>query len=446
MKPIVSLGFALAISTSVTFGAAADSGDTWPQWRGPNMDGVAPNANPPTAWSETQNVKWKVKLPGEGHATPIIWGNKVFIQAAIPSGKKIEAATPAEPQPQEGGGRRGPRNDKPTEEYQFALVCLDRATGKTLWQKVARQALPHEGKHGTGSFASPSPVTDGQNVYAYFGSQGLYCFDMDGNLKWSEDLGDMRIKNSFGEGSSPTIHGDTIVINWDHEGDDFITALDKNTGKARWKNPRQESTTWSTPLIVQHGGKAQVVTTATGKVRSYDLATGEQVWEHAGLTQNSIPTPIARDGIVYVMSGFRGNALYAIKLGKTGDLTDTESVLWKHAKSTPYVPSPLLVGERLYFTSGNEATLSCFNAITGAPYYESERIEGPRGMYASPIAAKDRVYLAGRNGTSVVVKNSDKLEILATNTLDEAFDASPAAVGNELYLRGKSNLYCIAEK
>ncbi len=334
---------------------------------------------------------------------------------------------------------------KPNETFQFALICLDRATGKTLWQEVARETIPHEGRHATAAFASSSPVTDGEHIYAYFGSEGIYSYDFNGKLKWSQDLGDLRIFNTFGEGSSPALHGNTIVVNWDHEDADFIVALDKRTGKELWRVPRDEKTSWSTPLIVEVDGKAQVVTTATGRIRSYDLATGAQVWEHAGLTRNTVPTPVAADGIVYTMSGFQGNALYAIKLGKTGDLTDTDAVVWKHAKSTPYVPSPLLVDGRLYFYTGNNEIISCFDAKTGKPLIDAERMEGLKGIYASPIAAGGHVYLVSRNGGTVVLKASDKLEIAATNTLEEGFDASPVAVGKELYLRGRSNLYCIAE-
>jgi outer membrane protein assembly factor BamB len=448
----------LGLGLSVVNNSAASADDNWPQWRGPHQNGVAPKANPPTEWSETKNVKWKVAIPGEGHATPIIWGDKVFVLAAVGAGTKPDAGAPAPAevgQGQErprgpggpGGGRRGGFGGQaPTQSYQFTVMCLDRGTGKTVWQKVAKEALPHEGHHPTGTYASPSPVTDGENLYAYFGSQGLYCYEMNGNVKWSQDLGDMKIANSFGEGSSPAIHGDTLVVVWDNEADDFIAALNKKDGKVLWKQPREERTAWSTPLIVEHGGKAQVITTATGKVRSYDLKTGELVWEHAGLTRNTIPSPVTADGVAYVMSGFQGNALYAIKLGKTGDLTDTESVIWKHNKSTPYVPSPLLSDNRLYFFSSNNEILSCFDAKTGKPHYEAERIEGIKGVYASPIAANDRVYLVGRNGGTVVIKDSDKLEVLATNALDEKFDSSPVAVGKELFLRGHSNLYCIAEK
>lgn len=340
------------------------------------------------------------------------------------------------------------RNEKPSEPYQCVLLCLDRQTGKMLWQKIAREETPHEGHHPDGSFASYSPLTDGQFVFAYFGSRGLHCYDMDGNLKWSQDFGDMRTANGFGEGSSPALHGDIVVVNWDNEGDSFIIAVDKITGKALWKTPRAERTSWSTPLIVEHDGKAQAVTAATAKIRSYDLATGKLIWECGGLTRNVIPSPVAGNGLVYCMSGFMGNALFAIRLGRTGDLTGTDAIAWTHKKSTPYVPSPLLYGDKLYFFSNNHAILSCFDALTGTPLYTEETLENiPRGgMYASPVGAAGKVYLAGRNGTALVIKNSDKLEVLATNRLDDKFDASPAVVGNELFLRGRENLYCIVEK
>src|SRR5712692_3406669 len=232
----------------------------------------------------------------------------------------------------------------------------------------------------------------------------------------------MRIAMSFGEGSSPALYGDTLVVNWDNEGDSFIIALDKNTGKTLWKQPREERTSWSTPLIVEHDGKAQIVTAATRRIRSYDLASGKLIWECAGLTPNVIPSPVAGDGMVYPISGFRGNALLAIRLGGTGDLTGTDAIVWRHNKSTPYVPSPLLYGDKLYFFAGNNGILSCFDAKSG------------------------RAYLAGRNGATLVIKRSDKLEVLATNRLEEKFDASPAVAGNELFLRGREHLYCLAEK
>ena len=454
--------------------AAADA--NWPQWRGPLQNGVAPSADPATTWSETSNIRWKVKIPGEGSATPLIWDNLVFIQTAIPTGKKADAnpsgsndASPAA-RPESGngpnpgappgpgggpggsggpGGRRGGfgGGPKPTEAYQFVVLCLDRSTGKVLWQQVAREEVPHEGvRQNEGTFASGSGVTDGQHVWAYFGSRGLYCYDSKGKLEWSQDLGKMRIAMGFGEGSSPTLYKDELIVNWDNEDGSFIIALDKNTGKTLWKQSREEHTSWATPLVVEPQGKAQIVVAATGKIRSYDPASGNLNWECGGLTRNVIPSPVADGDMVYCMSGFQGNSLLAIRLGRNGDLTGTDAIAWNYKKSTPYVPSPLLYNGKLYFFAVNNAVLSCLDARTGKVLMDAERLDGLQGVYASPLGAGGRVYLAGRNGATVVLKESDKIEVLATNKLDDKFDASPAAVGKDLFLRGREYLYCVAEK
>jgi outer membrane protein assembly factor BamB len=462
------LFFAIAATLlAASWVAGAEAEENWPQWRGPLANGIAPNANPPIEWSETSNIKWKVKIPGSGTATPIIWENQVFIQTAVPTGKKVEAPAqkaaltptpqvagtpqaPADAPPgnrpggrRPGGGGFGGRGEKPTEFQQFVLLCLDRQTGKTLWQQVATEAVPHEGHHQDHGYASHSPLTDGQLVFAWFGSRGLHCYDMNGKLQWSQDFGDLRTANGFGEGCSPTLYRDTLIVNWDHEGEDFIAALDRKTGKTLWKQSRDERTSWATPFVVEHDGKPQVITAASGKVRSYDLATGKLLWECAGLGSNVIPTPVAGHGLIFAMSGHRDPALLAIRLGRTGDLTGTDAIAWKQTQATPYVPSPLLWGDSLYFFSRTSGRLSCVEAKTGRARYEAEPLEALSGVYASPVTAAGRIYLVGRNGATVVIKPAEKLEVLATNKLEEKFDASPAAVGKELFLRGHGNLYCI---
>jgi len=441
----------------ILFMAAATTQANWPTWRGPLANGTAPQANPPLEWSETKNVKWKVKLPGKGSSTPIVWGDKVFILSAIvaekqPDAKPAEAvAAPpaAEAAPAGGNRRRGGgfgRGEKPTDLHEFIVLCLDRKTGKTIWQKTAKQEIPHESHHQDHGFASASPVTDGQVVLAYFGSRGLHCYDMDGNLKWSKDFGDMMTRNSFGEGASPALHGDTVIVNWDDETtNDFIVALDKNTGRELWKNPRNEPTSWSTPLIVEHGGKTQVIVSGTERVRSYELATGKEIWACGGLGSNPVPTPLVAHDTVYVMSGHREPKVNAIALGRTGDLTGTDAIRWSYNRSTPYVPSPVLVGDALYFITGNTGKISSFDAKTGKPNFESEQLEGIFGTYASLVTAKDRIYVLGREGRCVILKHGPKIEIIATNKLDDRTDASMAMVGNELLIRGQQNLYCIAQ-
>jgi outer membrane protein assembly factor BamB len=329
---------------------------------------------------------------------------------------------------------------------QFVVLCLDRETGKTLWQKVVREQVPHEGHHQSHGWASGSPVTDGRMLYAYFGSFGLYAMDFEGNVKWEVDLGDQRTRNSFGEGTSPALAGDRIIINWDHEGeDDFVVALDKATGKEVWRQPRTEKTSWATPYILEHDGVVQAVINA-GTTRAYNVKNGELIWECGGQTDNVIPTVVVGHGLVYAMSGFRGNIVNAIKVGAKGNVTGTDAVSWTFNKGTPYVPSPLVIGNELYFFSGNTARLSIFDARTGQRHLEAERLEGMTDVYASPVAAAGKVYLAGRDGAFTVIKQGTKLEILAKNKLDDGFDAMPVPVGKDLLLRGQKNLYCITEK
>ena len=457
MKPRLLLPALLAALTTSAISAEPAADAQWPQWRGPLCNGVAPQAEPPLKWSESENVKWKVAIPGSGTSTPIVWGGKVFLLTAMPSAAKADAQPVAKtapaPPPGEGGpGRRrggpggGMRSENPTQPYQFAVLCLDRATGKTLWQKTVHETVPHEGHHRDHGFASASPVTDGKLLYAFFNSRGLYALDFEGNVKWEKDFGKMQTRNSFGEGASPALHGDTLVVNWDHEGDDFIAAFDKTTGKELWRKQRDEPTNWTTPLIVEHEGQAQVVVNGTNKVRAYALKTGDLLWEAGGQTANAIPTPVSGHGLLIAMSGFRGSAVQAIKLGGKGDLTGTPSVVWSYNKGTPYVPSPLLYGDELYFYGGNNAMLSIFDARTGQRHVESERLSGLSGVYASPVGAAGRVYLTGRDGAFLVLKSGPKLEVLATSKLDDQFDSSPAAAGKELFLRGHRSLYCIAEK
>jgi outer membrane protein assembly factor BamB len=443
-KPVWAIVF-LCVFPIIAWGGETTGNfeNHWPQWRGPHANGVSPHGTPPVTWSESENIKWKVEIRGKGHATPIIWGDLVFISTAVETDKQVRNQNAGAEQ----GERRGPPITSTSNIHNFAVLAINRSDGKIVWQRTAREELPHEGIHPTGTWASNSPVTDGEHVYVYFGSRGLYCYDLKGNLKWEKDLGDMAIKLSFGEGSSPVLHGDKLVVNWDHEGESFIIALDKKTGEEIWKVSRDESTSWATPLIVESAGKTQVVTSATRRIRSYDLANGELLWESTGMTANVIPSPVTSDGMLYVMSGFRGNALQAIRLADAkGDLASTGAIVWTLDKDTPYTPSPLLYESKLYFLKSNDGILACFDARTGEPHFSRKRLEGIEGVYASPVGANGRVYIASRNGMTQVIKHGTEYELLATNKLDDSFSASPAVAGNQLYLRGEQNLYCIAEK
>ncbi len=324
-------------------------------------------------------------------------------------------------------------------------MCLDRETGDTIWQKTVCEAVPHEGHHRTASFASASPVTDGKNLYISFGSRGVYSYDMDGNFRWKKDLGPMRTRNSFGEGSSPALYGDTLVVLCDQEDQSFITALDANSGDTKWKKDREEETTWTTPLIVEYGGRTQVIVNGMIRTRSYDLDTGELIWECGGQVGGVIPVPVVYGDLVICMSGFRGAALNAIPLDSTGDITDTDNIAWTRDNGTPYVPSPLLYDDLLYFTKSNNAIITCVSAETGEVHFENKRLEGLDTLYASAVGASDRIYISGRDGTTLVLKKGTELEVLASNNIGETIDATPAIAGKQIFIRGEKHLFCIAE-
>ncbi|MBS1807245.1 MAG: PQQ-binding-like beta-propeller repeat protein [Acidobacteria bacterium] len=410
----------------------------WPQWRGPDFNGMA-RSDAPLKWSDTENVKWKAAIPGRGFSTPIVWGEKIFLTTAIPTGKTGN-------QPSDGRHPNGGAGAN--QEQQFVVMCLEKKSGKVLWQKTAKTAVPHEGYHRMyGSHASNAPVTDGKNVYAFFGSRGVYCYDLDGKLIWEKDLGvKMRMRNEFGEGTAAVVHGDTLILNFDQESDSFIVTLDKHTGKELWRKKRDEVSAWATPLVIEHAGRPQVVVSATGKVRSYDLSNGKVIWECAGLGLNAIPAPIYHDGVLYAMTGFRDPKLMAIKLGREGDLTGTDAVLWSETRGTSYTPSPLLHDGKLYTLTDN-GQFSCFDAKTGKPYYHRTRLPKPYNFKASPVGANGKIYLATEEGDIVVVKMGETFEVLATNTLeDQTFIASPVIINDEIFLRGQNTLFCISEK
>ena len=422
----------VAMSPWTGTGAAEGEADEfWPTWRGPRLTGMAPNSHPPTEWSETTNIRWKVGVPGRGMASPVIWGDKVFVLTAVPVGT-----------PEGDGDRVGLFPGHP---HRFSVIAYDRTDGSVVWTRVAREEAPHEGAHQeNGSWASGSAVTDGEHVFAYFGSRGLYCFTIDGELVWEADFGDKRMRNEFGEGSTPALAGDTIVVVWDHLDDSFVVALDKRTGAEQWRAAREEIDTWATPLVVEHESRWQVIVGAMNRIVSYDLKAGSVMWHGPGLTMNAIPSPVSADGFVYLTSGFRGNSLKAIRLDRAiGDITDTNAVVWSLDRDTPYVPSPLLYEDTLYLLKSNSGVLSAFDAKTGAPHYQVQRLPNVPNVVASPVGAGGHVYLPGREGTTLVIRHGSAFEVVATNRLDDGFDASPAVVGDELYLRGHRYLYSI---
>ena len=432
----------------LTFVANSDAQD-WNQWRGSTGNGGSVDAIPPTKWSDTENVKWKVAIPGRGSGSPIISGNKVFVVSGVLTEQGAKDAKAKAQQPQEqsrggNGGRRRRGRSIPLVEMDFKIFCFDRSSGETLWEQTAITATPHQGTHSTNGFASASPCTDGQHVYASFGSRGLYCYTMDGDLVWKRnDFGQMDTRNSFGEGSSPLLFEDKLILPWDHEGPSLIYALNKQTGETIWKADRNEPTNWGTPIVVSNGGQKQVVITGQSKVRAYDLESGKELWSCGGQTERPCATPVAIDDLVIVGSGHRGSYMGAFKLDGTGDIAGSDKVAWSISKDTPDIASPLLTSGRLYYHKGKTGILSCLDAKTGESVFSATRVPGIKSTYASPIAAGGHIYLTGRSGTTVVIKDAEKFEVVASNSVGETVDATPAPAGANLFIRGEKHLFCI---
>ncbi|MEO1615600.1 MAG: PQQ-binding-like beta-propeller repeat protein [Planctomycetota bacterium] len=419
---VLAVAFCCIGSTLVA--EPADS--TWSHWRGPTGNGVAPAATPPVTWSSTKNVKWKVAIPGSGSGSPVIWNDSVFVVSAIPSAERAS-------------GGQLPLLD-------FKLFCFNRADGSLKWEKTATTARPFAGTHSTNGFASASPCTDGELVYAHFGSQGLYCFTMDGEPVWSrDDLGKMTTRGVFGEGSSPTIAGDKLIVPWDHEGPSALYALNKKTGETIWKTDRDEPTCWATPLIIDTDAGQQIVMNGQNYARSYDLNTGRELWRCAGQTQRPVASPVFDGERVIVGSGFRGAFMAAfLPVGK-GDVQGSSNVVWTIARDCPDIASLLLSENRLYFHKAKTGILTCLNAATGEPFYQAQRLPSIRSTYASPVAAGGHVYLTGRSGTTVVIKDAEQLQVVATNSVGETVDTTPAPIDNQLFIRGEGHLFCIEE-
>lgn len=412
----------------------------WPQWRGPMGTGVAPLADPPVEWSESKNIRWKRRLPGKGHSTPIIWDDRVFVTTALPFGDSL---TPTY------GDSRGAHDVVPiTQVHKFIVLAVSRRDGAILWQKTVHEEFPHEGAHYTSSLASPSAVTDGELLFAFFGSRGLHCLDLDGESKWQVDLGKMHPLHAHGEGSSPVLHHDAIVILWDHEGPSFLAAFDKRTGEERWKVTREGLSSWSTPIVVEHHGEPQVIVSGSKRVMAYDLATGKLLWQREGLSvENVVATPVAGHGMVYAGSTYDRNIVMAIRLDRAeGEISKEPPIAWTRTRGAPYVPSFLLYGNALFYHHHFQGILTRVDALTGEDRPGPIRLDGINTVFGSPIGAAGRVYSSDIRGATVVLSNKNAPEILALNKLEDRFSASPAAAGGELYLRGERFLYCIAEE
>jgi len=438
--PVIVMLSGIALLSSVV-GRAGAASTNWPGWRGSDGSGVSEEKNLPQEWSPTKNIKWKIPIEGRGHSSPIVWGNKVFLTTAVegevvPGAKAIKHMDGDKEfvHPDSVGANR---------KHKFEVLCLDRDTGKILWKVVAWEGTPYDDRHRKSSYAASTPTTDGKLVYAFFGTEGLYAYDFDGKLAWKASLGNLGTVG-MGTGTSPILFDNLVIVQCDEENGaaSFIVAVDKRTGKEVWKTPRKVQVSWSTPLLVKTATRSELITSGTEFIVSYDPTTGKELWRTKGLESNAVPSPVANSDMAYLVAGFPAKIAMGIKLGGSGDLTDSKSITWKYAKGTAYVPSPILYGEYLYIMT-DRGILTCLDSKTGEVKYEGGRIPIPATFTASPVAFDGKILMTSEDGDTFIIRSGPKHEVLGTNSVGEPVYASPAIADRRIYIRGEKNLYCI---
>lgn len=433
---LITLTCLLALNSSA--GAA-----NWPQWRGPAGQGISVEKNLPTTWTSTKNIKWKTPIEGRGHSSPIVWGKKIFLTTAL-DGAAVPGRTPGVTHKlADGTDFVHPDAVGADLTHTLKVICLDRETGKILWERVAYEGPVHDSRHKRASFASSTPATDGKYVFAYFGSEGLYAYDVNGKQLWKQDLGKLGTA-SVGYGVSPILYGNLVIMQCDESGmNSFIAAFDKKTGKEVWRAKRKVDVTWSTPVLVQAGKRTELVASAAEAIISYDPLSGKELWRHKGLESNAVNTPVVSNDLIVVTSGYPQKIALALRGGGNGDVTGSSQLVWSYNKGTAYVPSPILYGDYVYLMAGN-GTLTCLDAKTGKVAYEGARVPKSILFTASPVAYEGKVLITSEEGETYVVKAGPKHEIIGTNSVGEPVFASPAIADGKIFIRGVNNLFAIS--
>ncbi len=433
----IAFGFYLSVSASAS---------NWPQWRGPESQGISTEKNLPSQWSETKNILWKTPIPGRGYSQPIIWDKRVFLTTDVEGAKAPETHQP--PKHMVGGTEfKHPEWTGVDLLHTFKVLCLDRDSGKVLWEKTAYEGVVFDYRHKRGNYAAPTPVTDGKFVWVYFGSEGLFCYDFDGKPVWKKSLGNISTLG-MGVGTSPVLHENLLILQCDeNEGKgSFITALDKKSGKEVWRTARPIQVSWSTPIVIKTPQRPELITSGNEFVISYDPATGKELWRASGVKANAIATPVAGQGLVIASAGFPDKNIVAIKPGGSGNIDGTDKILWKYNKGAAYVPSPIFYGDYVYLMSDN-GIITCLNAKTGEIVYEGGRVPVATKFYgASPVAFDGKILLTSDDGDTFVIKAGPKHEVLGTNSIGEPVKTSIAIADGKLFIRGDKHLFCIGTK
>ncbi len=423
-----------------TIAIAAD----WPQFRGPGALGVSEEKGLPERWSASENVAWSAPIPGYGWSSPVVSGDRIYVTAVIPS----EVVEPIK----KGlyfGGNRG----TPSDAHRWMVYAVDWASGRVVWEREVHRGAPKQARHLKNTFASETPVTDGERLYAYFGNVGVFCFDRSGKLLWSVPFEARNTRYGWGTAASPVLDGERLYIVADNDDESFLVSLDKRTGRQVWRVARDEKSNWATPYVWRTAGRVEIVTPGTARIRSYDT-DGKLLWELGGMSSIVIPTPFSSHGLLYLASGYVGDQVrpvFAVRHGARGDIslkpgqTSNEFVAWSLPQAGPYNPSPLVYGD-IYYTLLDRGFLTAHEARTGKEIYGRQRIDPEAAAFtASPWAYDGKIFLLSEDGDTFVVQAGAEYKLIGRNKLDEMCMATPAISSGSLIIRTLTKLYRISE-
>jgi outer membrane protein assembly factor BamB len=432
---LMVFGFVIALESPLA------QTSNWAGWRGNDGSGISTETNLPTEWNATKNIKWKTSINGRGHSSPIVWGKRVFVTTSV-EGVAIPGAQ-AVRHVHRGQEWLHPDSVGADHSYAMKLVSLDAESGKIRWEKTVYEGKVYDNRHRKNTYASPTPVTDGKYVYLSFEAEGLYCYDFEGKRIWKSSLGNIA-KGGMGYGTSPVLFEKLLILQCDQEYGEgsFIAAVDKLTGKEVWRVSRTHRRSWATPLIVKANGRSELVASGAESVIAYDPVTGKELWRAPGVVSNPIPSPVVGHGLVFVSAGSQEKRALAIRLGASGDLTNTPNIVWQFDKGTAYVPSPILYGDYLYLIS-DAGVITSMEAKTGKMMYQA-RLPIPAKFTASLVAYEGKLLMVSEDGDAFVMRvEGTAPQVLSVNSLAEPIYASPAIAGGRIFLRGEKNLYCI---
>ena len=434
--------------------AVASADDEWPRFRGSNGGVAADHPSLPDQWGPAQNIVWKIDVPGRSWSSPVIWGDHVFVTTAINTLEPESLLTVASYVSRSNGGTMTFMDvSKPSAPHRWVLYDVDLKTGRIRWERVAHTGVPAKSRHLKNSYAAETPVTDGERVYVYFGDVGLFAYDMDGKPLWSRSMDALEMQTGFGHAASPVVDDSRVYIVNDNEEQSFIAAYDKRTGAQVWRVDRKEASSWTTPLVWKNELRTEIVTAATGGVRSYDV-NGGLLWQFTGMSTFAVPSPLASGGLLYVMSGYTAGALrpaYAIRAGATGDIslkpdqTSSEFIVWADRTLGTFHASPL-VYRGCYYILHDRGFLTCNDPGTGKPIYPRQRISSDTATFtASPWAYNGKVFALSEDGDTFVFQSGPEFKVLGKNSLNEMALATPAVAGGSLIIRTASKLYRISK-